>query len=63
MLAQDSDRQPILIQGRQNINRAVHDDIVAIEMLPENEWSYSSDIVFREDVEDAERVKMTSRRQ
>ncbi|XP_065830187.1 exosome complex exonuclease RRP44-like isoform X2 [Oscarella lobularis] len=54
MLAQDSDRQPILIQGRQNINRAVHDDIVAIEMLPENEWSYSSDIVFREDVEDAE---------
>lgn len=35
----------ILIQGRLNLNRAVHQDLVAIEVLPEKEWCAPSEIV------------------
>lgn len=35
----------VLIQGKLHINRAVHEDIVAIELLPENEWTTKSEIV------------------
>ena len=35
----------ILIQGLQNLNRAVHGDSVAIEILPETEWSLPSGVV------------------
>lgn len=35
----------ILIQGLQNLNRAVHGDSVAIEILPESEWSLPSGVV------------------
>ncbi|XP_050397499.1 exosome complex exonuclease RRP44 [Patella vulgata] len=43
----------VLIQGHQNLNRAVHSDIVAIEMLPEAEWSCPSSLVL-EDTAQAE---------
>lgn len=46
----DSD-EPVFIQGRANLNRAVHDDIVAIEILPELEWTCPSSLVI-EDVEE-----------
>ncbi|GFN79180.1 exosome complex exonuclease rrp44, partial [Plakobranchus ocellatus] len=39
----------IFIQGLQNLNRAVNDDAVAIEMLPESEWSCPSSVVLTED--------------
>nr|XP_039248024.1 exosome complex exonuclease RRP44-like isoform X1 [Styela clava] len=39
------DETSILIQGRINLNRAVHQDIVAVEILPEKEWSMPSDVV------------------
>ena len=29
----------VLIQGLQHFNRAVHEDVVAIEQFPESEWS------------------------
>lgn len=35
----------VLIQGKQHINRAIHDDIVAVELLPESEWTSKSDLV------------------
>ena len=35
----------ILIQGLQNLNRAIHGDSVAIEILPETEWSLPSGVV------------------
>lgn len=41
----------VFIQGRANLNRAVHDDIVAIEILPELEWTCPSSLVI-EDVEE-----------
>ena len=35
----------IFIQGHQNLNRAVHSDVVAIEMLAEDDWSCPSSLV------------------
>ena len=44
----------VLIQGLQHLNRAVHEDVVAIELFPESEWSCPSGVVMK----DAEEEKM-----
>ena len=38
----------VLVQGIENMNRAVHEDIVAIELFPESKWSRPLDIVTKE---------------
>lgn len=35
----------MFIQGRLNLNRAVHEDVVAVRMLPESQWSHPSSMV------------------
>ncbi|KAK4310588.1 hypothetical protein Pmani_017844 [Petrolisthes manimaculis] len=45
----------ILIQGRQNLNRALHDDLVAIELLPEEEWSTPSTVVIDKEKQEEEK--------
>ncbi|XP_060878753.1 exosome complex exonuclease RRP44 [Metopolophium dirhodum] len=35
----------ILLQGRENLNRAINGDIVAIQMLPESQWSAPANLV------------------
>ena len=40
-LLRDGDRD-ILIQGRNDLNRAMNEDIVAVRIKPENEWSAPS---------------------
>ena len=40
--------KPFLVVGRENINRAVHGDVVAIEVLPEEEWRGTSDTIVEE---------------
>jgi len=42
----------VLIQGLQNLNRAVHGDTVAVEILPETEWSLPSGVVTDKEAED-----------
>lgn len=42
------DELQVFIQGHMNLNRAVQSDIVAIEMLPEEEWSCPSSMVLEE---------------
>jgi exosome complex exonuclease DIS3/RRP44 len=37
--------QPVLLVGRENMNRAVHGDIVAVEIFKESEWKYEADEV------------------
>ncbi|KAG8899742.1 exosome catalytic subunit dis3, partial [Tulasnella sp. 408] len=37
--------KPVLLIGRQNMNRAVDGDIVAVELLPQSEWRTSVDEV------------------
>ena len=44
----------VLIQGLQHLNRAVHEDVVAIELFPESEWSCPSGLVMK----DAEEEKV-----
>ena len=41
----------VFIQGRKNLNRAVSDDVVAVEILPQEDWSCPSSLLV-EDVED-----------
>lgn len=41
--------KPVLITGREHINRSVHGDLVVIEMLPESEWKSSADEVLDQD--------------
>ncbi|KAF6039601.1 hypothetical protein EB796_002097 [Bugula neritina] len=44
----DGQDQPIFIQGRNHLNRAVNEDLVAVEMLPQSEWSYPSSLVLED---------------
>lgn len=39
----------ILVQGHVGLNRAVDGDVVALELLPENEWSVPSDLVLQDE--------------
>lgn len=52
----------VLIQGRENINRAFDGDIVAIELLPESEWHSASEIVLlSDDIEEDELEQKTEK--
>lgn len=50
--------KPIFVQGRINLNRAVDGDIVAIEILPDDQWSSPSEIVLQDEetVDDADDI-------
>jgi len=37
--------RPVLLIGRENMNRAVHGDVVAIEIFDEKDWKVSGDQV------------------
>ncbi|PFH47029.1 hypothetical protein AMATHDRAFT_153135 [Amanita thiersii Skay4041] len=41
--------KPVLLQGRENMNRAVHGDIVVVEVFSESEWSAPADEVVDQD--------------
>ena len=46
---QDNEKYPqLFVQGYRNLNRAVHDDIVAVELLPESEWATPTSLVLEE---------------
>ena len=46
----------VLVQGLEKWNRAVHEDIVVIELFPESEWSSSLGVVLRDVEETASEV-------
>ncbi|KAJ7414076.1 Exosome complex exonuclease RRP44 [Pitangus sulphuratus] len=39
----------IIVQGLKHLNRAIHEDIVAVELLPKNEWVAPSSVVLQDD--------------
>ncbi|XP_061082599.1 exosome complex exonuclease RRP44 [Conger conger] len=39
----------VLIQGLQNLNRAVYQDVVAVELLPRNQWVAPSSVVLQDE--------------
>jgi len=43
----------ILVQGRVGLNRAVDGDIVAVKLLPQEEWSVPSDLVLQDEEDDS----------
>ncbi|CAF0750699.1 unnamed protein product [Rotaria sordida] len=46
VFVQDSEKyNQLFVQGYRNLNRAVHDDIVAVEVLPEQEWAIPFSLV------------------
>ena len=45
IMCSDVEKGEILIQGRLNLNRAVHEDIVAVEMFSKSDWTNPSDVV------------------
>jgi len=46
----------VLVQGHTGLNRAVDGDIVALELLPEAEWSGPSEIILEDSGEDPGKV-------
>jgi exosome complex exonuclease DIS3/RRP44 len=43
--------KPILLIGRENMNRAVHGDIVVVKVFDEREWKAPTDEVVDQDCE------------
>lgn len=43
--------KPVLLIGRENMNRAVHGDIVVVEVFDEKEWKAPADEVVDQDSE------------
>lgn len=39
----------VLIQGLQNLNRAVHQDVVAVQLLSRSEWVAPSSVVLQDE--------------
>ena len=39
----------ILLQGLKNLNRAIHEDIVAVELLPKHQWVAPSSVVLQDE--------------
>ncbi|GIY42961.1 exosome complex exonuclease RRP44 [Caerostris darwini] len=44
----DSDSKSVFIQGLKNLNRSVHGDIVAVQILPEDQWTCPSSLVLED---------------
>ena len=41
--------KPVLLLGREHMNRSVHGDVVAVEVFPESEWKAPADEVVDQD--------------
>lgn len=47
----------IILQGLKNLNRAIHEDIVAVELLPKNQWVAPSSVVLQDEGQDEDDVE------
>ncbi|XP_064482242.1 exosome complex exonuclease RRP44-like [Ornithodoros turicata] len=50
----DAGARSILIQGRTNLNRVVHEDTVVVEPFPEDLWSVPSNVILLDDKKNVE---------
>ena len=51
----------IFIQGLVNLNRAVNEDVVCVEVLPEKDWTCPSSIVIDEGIKEDEAEENTAK--
>ncbi|MEE6507477.1 hypothetical protein FKM82_024497 [Ascaphus truei] len=57
-----TDNKEVILQGLRNINRAMHEDIVAVKLLAKKDWVAPSSVVLQdegetEDIEDIESIE------
>ncbi|MGH0171964.1 UNVERIFIED_CONTAM: hypothetical protein FKN15_067848 [Acipenser sinensis] len=43
------ENKEVLIQGLKNLNRAVHEDVVAVQLLPKDQWVAPSSVVLQDE--------------
>ncbi|XP_057280054.1 exosome complex exonuclease RRP44 [Pezoporus wallicus] len=53
----DAEEKEVIIQGLKHLNRAVHEDIVAVELLPKSEWVALSSVVLQDDGQDEDDIE------
>jgi hypothetical protein len=41
--------KPVLLLGREHMNRSVHGDVIVVEIFPESEWKAPADEVIDQD--------------
>uniref|UniRef100_A0A8V0X405 DIS3 homolog, exosome endoribonuclease and 3'-5' exoribonuclease n=1 Tax=Gallus gallus TaxID=9031 RepID=A0A8V0X405_CHICK len=52
------ENKEIIIQGLKHLNRAVHEDIVAVELLAKDEWVAPSSVVLQDDGQNEDDIEM-----
>ncbi|XP_029458877.1 exosome complex exonuclease RRP44 [Rhinatrema bivittatum] len=52
-----AENKEIIIQGLKNLNRAVHEDIVAVEMLKKDQWMAPSAIILQDEGQEEDDVE------
>lgn len=57
----DQDKQ-VFLQGLKNVNRAVNEDIVCVEVLPENQWSCPSEVVIDDEIMEEIDIESTTKK-
>ncbi|GFU03397.1 exosome complex exonuclease RRP44 [Nephila pilipes] len=53
----ESDSKSVFIQGLKNLNRVVHGDIVAVQILPQNQWTCPSSLVLEDKAKNPDEEK------
>ncbi|KAG8517535.1 Exosome complex exonuclease RRP44, partial [Galemys pyrenaicus] len=53
----------IILQGLKNLNRAIHEDIVAVELLPKNQWVAPSSVVLHDEGQNEDDVEKEEERE
>uniref|UniRef100_A0A1E1X5G1 Exosome complex exonuclease RRP44 n=1 Tax=Amblyomma aureolatum TaxID=187763 RepID=A0A1E1X5G1_9ACAR len=56
VLGDDEESRSVLVQGRSNLNRAVHEDLVVVEIFPEDKWSLPSGLVLVDETQDEDKT-------
>ncbi|GAB1299143.1 Exosome complex exonuclease RRP44 [Apodemus speciosus] len=57
------DEKEILIQGLKHLNRAIHEDIVAVELLPKSQWVAPSSVVLHDEGQNEDDVEKDEERE
>ncbi|XP_042661735.1 exosome complex exonuclease RRP44 [Tyto alba] len=59
----DVEEKEIIIQGLKHLNRAVHEDIVAVELLAKDEWVAPSSVVLQDDGQNEDDIENEEERE
>ncbi|OWK00849.1 hypothetical protein Celaphus_00016688, partial [Cervus elaphus hippelaphus] len=53
----------IILQGLKNLNRAIHEDIVAVELLPRHQWVAPSSVVLQDEGQNEDDIEKEEERE